>query len=143
MPLTDAQVKNLANTNLPKKQDPKVPMVINMDDGRLMPNTPRLRMHANYRPYHGSLKATQDERMAYIASLTGAVAPARAKRKVQDDEGPFDLDRASKPEMVRFAATEYGLVLEPGMPAGVMRERIKEAAKEAAGGNEDEGTDLS
>ena len=49
------------------KQDKKHPFVINIHDGRLLPNVPNLRAHSNYRVYTGDPKASAQERLRFLS----------------------------------------------------------------------------
>lgn len=103
-----------------KRQDTKAPLLIHVDDGRLMPNVPRILANPKYRVYHGDPKADRASRLAYLRS--GGQGPARAV--VADDIAPFDIDRASKDELIAFAANEYGAALDPATDIRTLRKKV-------------------
>ena len=54
--LSDQQDQNLTNAqkrSAKRRQDKDHPMVVNINDGRRMPNVPMLREHKDYRVYMG------------------------------------------------------------------------------------------
>lgn len=120
------------------KQDRKTPFVINIHDGRLMPNTPRIRLKKDYRPYHGRGSASIEERMAYLRT-EGRGMPAKAPAVVDSDNfpvgepppPPFDISKASKEELITFAASQYGKVIEPNVHFMTARKMVREFARQA------------
>lgn len=114
-----------------RAQDKRVPFVINVDDGRLIPNTVRTRKHPKYRLYKGDVNATLDERMRYLAS-SGLV------QEVGSVEDAFDIGKATKEELIAFALMEFGKEMDPSMHLATMRSKVSQMAK-AAQGNEDLG----
>ena len=103
--ITDAQEAALAARRAQTAQDKRNPFLIHVDDGRLMPNVARLRGHAKYHVFTGSPKATPEERMAWLRSMgNGTPLPT---------EDPFDIGTASVAELIAFAASEYGVTLDP------------------------------
>ena len=111
-----------------KRQDTRAPLLINTDDARLMPNVPRILANPKYRVYHGDPKADLTARMAYLKS--GGQGPARAV--VAEDITPFDVNKASKDELIAFAANEYGADLDAGSDIRTLRKKVAELA-DAAG----------
>lgn len=128
----EIQMANARATSRKYGQDKKHPFLINIDDGRLMPNVERLRKHrsAKYRVYTGDVKASLDERMAYIKS---GVGPARSRVVNTTPEEPFDVGTASKEDLVAFAASEYGLVLDSGKSLKLLREQFVATLKKLDG----------
>lgn len=143
--ITEQQEARLAAaTNALSKQDAKTPFLINIHDGRLFPNIAKLRkgntakFGLNYRPYHGPAKATLEQRMQYLRSET-SVPGAPAAPIVIDSETdtyvppppPFDIGKASRDELITFAATQYGKVIEPNANIMSARKRVREWAQQA------------
>ena len=121
--ITDAQEAALAARRAQTAQDKRNPFLIHVDDGRLMPNVARLRGHAKYRVFTGSPKATPEERMAWLRSMgNGTPLPT---------EAPFDIGTASVAELIVFAASEYGVMLEPSTHHNKMRAELRRLAAEA------------
>ena len=121
--ITDAQEAALAARRAQTAQDKRNPFLIHVDDGRLMPNVARLRGHEKYRVFTGSPKATPEERMAWLRSM-GNGTP------VPTDE-PFDIGTASVADMIAFAASEYGVTLDPSLHHNKMRAELRRLAAEA------------
>lgn len=127
--ITEQQEQNLADSlaRSKKKQDRTNPMVINIDDLRLMPNTPRLRVHAKYRVYSGPIDASKADRQRW---LDGALR--HLPRKVINsaaDEPPFDIGTASKDDLVTFAMENFGTQLEFNKPLKALREEVLKLAE--------------
>lgn len=121
--ITDAQEAAIAARRAQTSQDKRNPFLIHVDDGRLMPNVPRLRGHAKYRVFTGSPKATPEERMAWLRSMgNGTPLPT---------EDPFDIGTASVAELIAFAASEYGVTLDPSTHHNKMRAELRRLAAEA------------
>lgn len=121
--ITDAQEAAIAARRAQTSQDKRNPFLIHVDDGRLMPNVARLRGHAKYRVFTGSPKATPEERMAWLRSMgNGTPLPT---------EDPFDIGTASVAELIAFAASEYGVTLDPSLHHNKMRAELRRLAAEA------------
>lgn len=121
--ITDAQEAAIAARRAQTQQDKRNPFLIHVDDGRLMPNVARLRGHPKYRVFTGSPKATPEERMAWLRSMgNGAPLPT---------EDPFDIGTASVAELIAFAASEYGVTLDPSTHHNKMRAELRRLAAEA------------
>ena len=120
--ITNAQEAALAARRAQTAQDKRNPFLIHVDDGRLMPNVARLRGHAKYRVFTGSPKATPEERMAWLRSMgNGTPLPT---------EDPFDIGTASVAELIAFAASEYGVTLDPSTHHNKMRAELRRLAAE-------------
>lgn len=128
MPITAAQADNMATRASTRRQDLKAPLLINTEDGRLAPNVPNIRALPAYRIYHGDPKADLAARMAYL----GSNGHGRPGRTVVADVEPFDVSKATKDELIAFAASEYGTELDAGTDIRTLRKRVAELA-EAAG----------
>lgn len=144
--MNEQQEAALANAvNATSKQDRKVPFLININDGRLFPNIPKLskgltaKFGKNYRPYHGPVRATLEQRMQYLRSEMGTGAGRPIGPAVIDSEDaefvapppPFDISKASKEELITFAATQYGKVIAPDVHFMTARKMVREFAKQA------------
>lgn len=130
--ITAEQERNLseANARAKKKQDKANPMVININNGRLMPNTPRLRAHPQYKVYSGDLQAALPERMRWLAGALKQATTKVVNSKAEADI--FDIGTASKDELIVFAMDEFGQVLDPKKDLKALRKAIMEfdAARE-------------
>lgn len=109
-----------------KRQDKTYPMVIHTTNARLMPNTPRLRVHKDYRVYTGALDATEEQRFTWLAG-----AQRRAPRIVDSSapaEAPFDLAKATSADIVLFAFENFGKVLDETKPLAELKAELKKMA---------------
>jgi len=122
--ITDAQEAALAARRAQTQQDKRHPFLIHVDDGRLMPNVPRLRGHAKYRVFTGPVKATEEERMAWLRSMGNGVPTL-------SEEPAFDIGTASVADMIAFAASEYGVTFDSSMHHNKMRSELRRLAAEA------------
>lgn len=129
--ITAEQERNLADANArsKKKQDRTNPMVINVEDGRLMPNTPRLRIHPLYRVYTGDIKADLGTRMRWLEGLARSGAPKLTNSKEAEDT--FDVGTATVDDLVMFALEHFGLKLDPKKPMKALRREVMDAAEAA------------
>lgn len=128
------------------RQNPKIPFLINIHDGRLVPNVPRLAgrpekrdpstgrllqaaisPHVDYRPYRGRVDAPREERMQVLRT---EYAPREDVPPVAGD-APFDVATADAPALVEFALQQYGINLSPNTPIQLLRGRVKALASEA------------
>lgn len=144
--ITAEQEKNLsdANARAKKKQDKANPMVININNGRLMPNTPRLRAHAQYKVYSGLLDASLPERMRWLEGSLKSGTKKIVNSKAEADM--FDVGTADKDELIIFAMEEFGQALDPKLELKAMRKKIvaMDAARAASStALVDEETELS
>lgn len=122
-----------------RAQDKKNPFVINIHDGRLMPNTPRLRVHKDYRVYTGPVKdSTGESRLKWLDGNLMTARP-RVVNSLAGTPAPpvFDVGKASQSELIGFALDEYGLVLPEDMPVAEMRNRIMLVATPLADNTDD------
>ncbi len=103
-----------------KRQDKRYPHVINVENGRLMPNTPKLRGHKLYRVYAGPKDATTEQRLAWIKGLM-ARTPIRV---VNSAEETFDIAKAGGEDIVAFALEHFGAALDATKPVGVLRREL-------------------
>ena|ERR1700747_2988654 len=132
MPMTETQQAHLSQRQTAKfAQDKKVPMLININDGRLIANSLNTRANSDYRPYTGSLKASREERMAFIRSAIGG-ARTRLINSAPDEEPTFDLGKATKAEIIAFAMDEYALVLDDKTDIRTLRNQVLAASQKAS-----------
>ncbi len=132
-----------ANARAKKKQDRVNPHVVNIEDGRLMPNTPRLRIHPQYRVYTGPKDADAAGRLQWLEGQTRHGAPRIVNSKEAEDQ--FDVGTATADEIVMFANEHFGAVLDPKSPMKTLRSQLvllaeKAEAQERA---QSQGSDLS
>lgn len=122
-----AALEDAAGRSSKRKQDKANPMVIHIENGRLMPNTPNLRKHPMYRVYGGALDAPLAERMKWLAGMM------RMPRKVINTAPAdvFDIGTATAEDLVVFAMEEYGQVLDAKLPIKKLRTRVAEFAAAA------------
>lgn len=99
--------ERLAEARQKTRQDKRTPFLINQDDGRLYPNTALVAKNPKYRPYHGDVRASEAERMAYLEGRETST-----RRRVVMDPEPFNLSRATADEIVAFAMEEFGAALD-------------------------------
>lgn len=112
-----------------RRQDKTNPHVINVNDGRLMPNTPRLRKHKDYRVYMGPKDADTELRMKWLAGA------GRRSPMVVDSSEPaevFDLGKATAADLVLFAFENYGMILDENTPIVELRKAVKATAEKLA-----------
>lgn len=131
MPITEAQQGKLSKSvGKLYAQDKKIPMLINIHDGRLIANSVAIRgdgtdshpANTDYRLYTGSLSATLEERMAFISSSIGG---SRSRVVDTSVEAPtFDLGTATKEEIIAFAFTEFGMVLSENTDIRTLRKNV-------------------
>lgn len=108
-----------------KRQDRVNPMVIHIENARLMPNTPRLRVHKDYRVYTGNPTDDLETRKRWLKGVD------RRTPKVIDstpDTAPFDVGTATADDLVMFAFENYGKVLDSALPPKKLREAVKALA---------------
>lgn len=127
-----AEQRMIAARAARNKQDKKHPFVINIHDGRLLPNVPNLRAHSNYRVYTGDPKASAQERLRFL-SVAGH-RPRVVDSEVSGEQPPpppFDIAKAGRDELVEFAASQYGAALDPGAHLNALRAQVRALARDA------------
>jgi hypothetical protein len=141
MPINEAQQGQLsARVGKLYAQDKKIPMLINIHDGRLIANsiairgdgTPAHPANPDYRPYTGSLKATLAERMAFISSSIGGSRTRLINSEPDEEPKTFDLGKATKDEIITFAFSEFGLVLDEGTDIRTLRKQVMAVSEKAS-----------
>lgn len=141
--ITADQERNLADANAraKKKQDKTNPMVVNIEDGRLMPNTPRLRAHPQYRVYAGPKDADAAGRLRWLDGQSRAGKTKIVNSMAESDT--FDVGTASVDDLIVFAMDNYGLALDPDKPMKTLRKQVMEAAAKAEKTPDTTGADLT
>ena len=126
--LSDQQDQNLTNAqkrSAKRRQDKDHPMVVNINDGRRMPNVPMLREHKDYRVYMGPPNASDAEALAWVKGEVKRKVPKITYTSPMDS---FDVGKATKDDLIVFAMEELALPLEPTMHIATMRSKVMEAA---------------
>lgn len=121
----EAALQHANDRSSRKKQDKTNPMVIHIENARLMPNTPRLRVHKDYRVYTGNPTDDLETRKRWLKGVD------RRTPKVIDstpDAAPFDVGTATADDLVMFAFENYGKVLDSALPPKKLREAVKALA---------------
>jgi hypothetical protein len=113
-----------------KKQDKTHPHLVNVKDGRLMPNTPKLREMADYRVYDGPIDGTREQRLAWVKKVIARNPVKIVNTQVEES---FDIGKASKDDLVTFAYEQWGQTLDIAKPLKVLRDEV---AKLAGAGEE-------
>lgn len=111
-------------------QDKKNPFLINIEDGRLIPNVSTLAKNSRYRVYTGDPKASDKERMKFLDSNFAGNSARTAKQEAGEAE-PFDIGHANKDDLIAFAAQEFGLELSHDVDVRQLRKQVAQAAKDA------------
>lgn len=129
--ITASQEERLSEANSrsgKKKQDRENPMVMNIEDFRLMPNTPRLRAHKQYRVYSGPLDASVAQRKRW---LEGALKQLPKRVVNSAPEEVFDIGLATADDLVIFALENYGAKLDPEHSLKKLRTEVAKLAAAA------------
>ncbi len=130
--LTDQQDQNLTNAqkrSLKRRQDKDHPMVVNINDGRRMPNVPMLREHRDYRVYMGPPNASDADALKWVRGDLKRGTPQVTYTSPTD---AFDVGKATKDDLIVFAMEEFALALEPTMHIATMRSKVLEASNKVA-----------
>lgn len=130
-----------ANQRAKFKQDKKNPHLVNIEDGRLMPNILKLRNHPMYRVYAGPANADAAGRLAWLAGQSRAGKAKLVNSKAEEDV--FDVGTATLDEIVVFAMENYGLVIDTSKPMKTIRKQVMEAAEKAEKAEAAAGADLT
>jgi hypothetical protein len=131
--ITESQEQMAAEARGKNRQDKRVPLLINRDNLRLMPNTPLIRRRPQYMPYDG--KATDDEatRRRYVEGA-GNHRPRIVNSQAEADT--FDIGKATKDELIAFAMTEYGRMLNHETDIRTLRKEFMAYVNTLPGGGE-------
>lgn len=130
MAITEQQEARLADARTRARQDPKDPLLINLEDGRLMPNVPRIRAKPNYVIYSGSPKDNLETRMLWLQSMGRRPGARRVVNTVLDSDEAFDVGKATKEQLRDFAMQEYMVELNMGKDIKELRREVVSLAKQ-------------
>lgn len=86
------------------------------DDGMLYPALDAILRKPNYRPYHGDINASHEERMRYLQGFA-----QRDEAKLAAERGQFNIATADKDALVDFILDEYGYQLDTRTTLDKMR----------------------
>ena len=142
--ITAEQEANLAaaNARAKKKQDKENPFVVNVKNGRLMPNTPRLRVHKDYRVLPMSAEKAKEtttaQRLKWVEKSSAFGGPRVVNSLAEQDA--FDVGTANADELAVFAMETWGLALDPKKPLKTLR---KEVVDRAAAEEQQQAADLT
>lgn len=128
-------------------QNKRWPFLINIEDGRLVPNVPRLGgkaavknadgrtidpaipPHPKYRVWRGDPKAPKAERLRILnEGMRVETAPVIDAAFVASAEAAFDISTADANELVAFANEQYGTKLNANTPLHLLRGKVKALA---------------
>jgi hypothetical protein len=121
--MNNAQESNLSQAlRNRKKQDKRYPHIVNVDNGRLLPNTEKLRAHPKYRVYAGPTgpEVTNEQRLAWVQGLM----ERNPIKVVNTTAEVFDIAKASSEDLVAFALDQYGAALDATKPAAALRREV-------------------
>lgn len=141
-------------------QSREYPLLIHIEDGRLVPNVPRLggqkadkslnkpfiASHPKYRVYMGPPKAKLEERMRILATqnMTGNAAVVDTTLPTTPAH-EFDIGKAGRSELVIFAFENYGVQIDNDKGnehVMTLRAKVRDLAR-AAGHMSKETADLA
>lgn len=111
-----------------KKQDKTHPHLINIKDGRLMPNTPKLRLLPDYRVYDGPIDGTRAQRMGWIKQAISR-APVKIVNTAPVEAAVFDIGKASKDDLITFAFERWGKTLDASKTLALLRTEVAALAQ--------------
>jgi hypothetical protein len=131
--LPEQQATNLSNAEsrrLKRRQDKTHTHVVNIHDGRLMPNVQMLRDHKDYRIYTGPIDASAEDRLRWVAGELKKL-PMKVLNSLENAP-TFDVGTATRDDLIVFAMEEYGQVLKETTPLSTMRKQVLKFAENAA-----------
>ena len=129
MAISADQEANLAASRARTRQDKKTPFLINVDDARLIPNTPLNAKNPKYRVFLGDYRASEAERVAFLKS--GGLGVGKRAVVLPAADEPFDIGKAQKDELIAFAFEQYQAVLDPSTNIRTLRKKVAELASGA------------
>ncbi len=142
MPISEVMEQKMVEANRARNaQDKRHPMLINIKDGRLLPNVPKLRTHKDYRIYMGDPQAPLVDRMRVLQTqglLHGAAVVdtqnnlERLQMGTIEGAGePFDIAKATREQLKAFAVENYGVELDKEGNTHMMtlRAQVRDLAK--------------
>ena len=121
--ISEAQDQRLANNiarSAKYKQDKTHPMVINIHDGRLLPNNKLLREHKDYRVYTGDIKADLPARMKWLKGFANTPKVINSAEAADN----FDVGKATKEDLIGFALDTFGAALDPDKHIATLRKEV-------------------
>lgn len=77
------------------------------DDGMLYPAIDSVLRKPNYRPYHGDINASLEERMQYLQGFSNRNAALTAA-----EQGTFNIATADKDDLIDYVLNEFGKQLD-------------------------------
>lgn len=124
--ISEAQDAKISDARARSAQDKVNPLLINIDDGRLMPNVRRILRHksARYVIYSGDPKASLEERMLWLKSMGRQPGARRIINTAIDTDEVVDLGKLSKAELIDLAMAEYQTELPSNIDVKEMRKRV-------------------
>lgn len=136
--ISEAQESNIAQARSRVRQDKRVPFLIHIDDGRLMPHTPLIAKNPKYRPYLGKHDASEAERRAYLKTLSNYGMPAA--RPVDTSpvgetapQEPFVVAKATREELIAFAFDQFQVALDASEHLNALRAKVVKLAQQRDG----------
>ncbi|MBS0367668.1 MAG: hypothetical protein JSS57_00560 [Proteobacteria bacterium] len=144
MPISEVMEQKMVEANRARNaQDKRHPMLININDGRLIPNVPKLRTHKDYRVYMGDPKAPLEDRLRVLQTqgmLHGAavVDTGNPSQYLQMGNAEplaggeaFDISKATREQLKAFAVENYGVSLDEKGDTHLMtlRAQVRDLAK--------------
>lgn len=119
--ITTQQEEALATARGNARQDKRVPLLINRENLRLLPNTPLIRRRSQYMPYDGRADDDEATRRAFVEGA-GTRRPRVLNSAAEADA--FDIGKCTKDELVTFAMGEYGQMLDPTKDIRTLRKEF-------------------
>lgn len=86
------------------------------DDGMLYPAFDSVLRNPRYRPYHGDINASLEQRLAYLRG-----EGKRNTAKEDAEKGVFNIATAEKEELIDFMLDEYGHQLDARLSIDKLR----------------------
>lgn len=120
--ITSNQEAQAAARRAAKRQDKKHPMLVNINDGRLVPNVPRLRTHKDYRVYDGPKGLTDKARAKWANDALRTRTPQVIDSG--EPEEPFNVRTASRDDLLLFAADNLGMMLDESKDTETLRKEV-------------------
>jgi hypothetical protein len=106
------------------RQNKEVPFLINIEDFRLVPNVKLIAQNPKYRPYHGDVNATLEQRRAYVTKLGRQVRVINTS----EDDDTVDIGKMNADQLLAFAADEFGAALNPAHSEAKLRQEVARLA---------------
>lgn len=123
------------NRNPDHRQDRTNPLLINVETGMLLPNTPLLRRHPKMRLYTADKDLPVEERMRWLSGATKRAAAPKVINSVEE-ENTFDMGKATKDELIVFAFDNFQVTLPSALSPKQLRTEIAKLAAAAESAEE-------